>query len=106
MTTERIIGRLASRPYRAGDDLPAAGSTTLVSGAHGDVESDQHRGYGWRRVLGYSPDLKFICLQTPGCWPTVERLENCWFADIRVTRSEVGERLIEANAIARMEPHG
>lgn len=93
-----IIGRLVDRPYQEGDDLPAVGSTTLVSGAHGDVDNDQHRCYGWRLVLGYSPDLKFICLQTPGCWPTVDRLQNCWFAEIRVTRAEIGERLIDASA--------
>lgn len=89
MSAERIVGRLAPRPYRGGDDLPAVGSTTLVSGVNCDVESDQHRAYGWRRVIGYTPDLKFVCLHSPGCWPTVERLENCWFAEIRVTKREI-----------------
>jgi len=76
----REEGRLAARPWREGDPLPAVGQMTLVSGIHGDIESDQHRAFLWRRVVGYGEDRKFICLQAKGCWPTVERTENCWFA--------------------------
>jgi hypothetical protein len=79
---ESIIGRLAAHPYQPGDPLPALASSCLVSGANCDVDSDQHRAYSWRQVIGYSDDLQFICLQTPGCWPTVERTTNCWFAEI------------------------
>lgn len=79
---KRIEGRLAKRPFQEGDPLPAVGSTCLVSGANCDIESDQHRGYGWRQVIGYTDNKQFICLQTEGCWPTVERTENCWFAEI------------------------
>jgi hypothetical protein len=79
-------GRLAARPHQHGDDLPAVRSYCLVSGANCDIESDQHRGYSWRQVLGYTDDLQFVCLQTHkehyACWPTVERVSNCWFADI------------------------
>lgn len=78
----REEGRLAKRPYQTGDNLPAVGSYCLISGANCDIESDQHRGYFWRQVLGYSDDREFVCLQTSGCWPTVERLTKCWFADI------------------------
>ena len=77
---ERAEGRLAERPWRVGDPLPAVGSVVLVSGVHGDIESDQHRGYLRRTVIGYGKDNAFICLQTEGCWPTVERTTNCWFA--------------------------
>lgn len=90
---DTVVGRLAHHPYHEGDDLPAVGSTVLISGAHGDVESDQHRAYQWRRVLGYSMDYQFICLQTAGCWPTVERLANCWIAQIRVSRREIEARV-------------
>ena len=62
--------------------LPAVYSYCLVSGANMDIQSDQHRAYSWRRVIGYSEDRRFICLQTEGCWPTVERIEKCWFAEI------------------------
>lgn len=79
-------GRLAQHPYRPGDILPAVKSHCLVSGANNDIESDQHRGYRWRQVLGYSDDMEFVCMQTHtekhACWPTVERLSNCWFAEI------------------------
>lgn len=77
----REEGRLAARPWRKGDPEPAVGSMVLVSGAHGDIDSDQHRAFSWRRVIGYGVDGDdFICLQNKGCWPTVERMENCWFA--------------------------
>ncbi|MNS15289.1 hypothetical protein D3C72_469210 [compost metagenome] len=77
----REEGRLAARPWRKGDPVPAVGTMVLVSGAHGDIESDQHRAFQWRRVIGYGVDgADFICLQNKGCWPTVERMENCWFA--------------------------
>ena len=75
-----IVGRLAPRPYRVGDAMPDVGSLTLVSGANCDMESDQHRSYSWRRVIGYSDDRQFVCLQTSNCWPTVERMTSCWFA--------------------------
>jgi len=86
MTAKSIIGRLAPRSWRAGDPLPAIGSLCLVSGAHSDVESDQHRSYLWRKVVGFSDCGGFVCLQTEGCWPTVERTENCWFGEIPVAR--------------------
>jgi hypothetical protein len=82
-----IIGRLAPRPYQTGDTLPAVGSLCLVSGANCDVESDQHRSYMWRRVVGYGVGDEFVCLQTRDCWPTVERLGNCWFAEIPTPRA-------------------
>lgn len=73
--------RIAKRPYQPGDPLPEVGSMCLVAGANSDIHSDQNRSYGERLVIGYTPDGIFVCLQTPGCWPTVERLENCWFGD-------------------------
>lgn len=88
-TNGALVGRLAERSWLPGDPLPAVGTTTLVSGVNCDVESDQHRQYGWSRVVGYGEGERFICLQVPGCWPTVERTENCWFAKIRVTKAEV-----------------
>jgi len=75
-------GRLAESPWHAGDVLPAVGSYCLVSGTNCDIESDQHRGYSWRKVIGYSTDRQFVCFQTGDCWPTVERTINCWFAEI------------------------
>jgi hypothetical protein len=83
-TTERrdVIGRLAKRPYEPGDPLPALGTECLVSGANCDVQSDQHRSYSWRTVISYTDDRQFVCMQTKNCWPTVERVANCWFAEI------------------------
>lgn len=63
----------------------------LVSGVHADIESDQHRAYMWRRVVGYGEGDAFICLQTRDCWPTVERTTNCWFAEITKARPNRGE---------------
>ena len=81
MTEKSVTGRLAARRWQAGDPLPDVGSFCLVSGVNCDVESDQHRSYMWRKVVGYSDDSQFVCLQTEGCWPTVERTDNCWFAE-------------------------
>lgn len=75
------MARLARRPYQHGDHLPPVGSHCIVSGANQDITSDQDRSYGKRLVIGYTPDGLFACFQTDGCWPTVERLGNCWFAD-------------------------
>ena len=86
--TGSVEGRLAPRPYQHGDPLPADGSLCLVSGAHCDIESDQHRSYLWRRVIGFSANDEFVCLQKPGCWPTVERTSHCWFAEIPDPRSD------------------
>ncbi|UTU08107.1 hypothetical protein CcrC1_gp421 [Caulobacter phage C1] len=77
------MARYASRPWQKGDPVPEAGDVVLISGVHGDITSDQDRGYRERKVLTVTDDQEFIVLQTPGCWPTVERLENCWFADRR-----------------------
>lgn len=85
--SDDVVGRLAKRPYEAGDPMPAVGSKCLVSGANCDVESDQHRAYGWRTVVGYGVNDEFICMQTRDCWPTVERLSNCWFAEIPSPRA-------------------
>ncbi len=94
----RIEGRLATRSYLPGDALPATGSLCLISGANCDIESDQHRGYLWRQVLGFTDDDEFVCLHTPGCWPTVERTKNCWFAEIpdqRATKIEEANELLK-----------
>jgi hypothetical protein len=98
--SKRIEGRLAERPWRPGDELPAVGSTALISGANCDIDSDQHRSYAWRRVIGYTPDDQFVCLQSDGCWPTVERTVNCWIAEIRVSKREVQERIAKATGAA------
>ena len=72
--------RLAKRRYEFGDPLPMPGQWCIVAGVHSDITSDQDRAYGRRLVNGYTPCGNFVCLQTEGCWPTVERLTNCWFA--------------------------
>lgn len=84
-----VTGRLAKRPYLEGDPLPAVGTECLVAGANTDVESDQHRAYGWVKVIGYAQDDQFVCFQKDGCWPFVERLSNCWFAEIPEPRCAV-----------------
>lgn len=83
--------------------MPAVGSPCFVSGAHGDVASDQHRSYSWRKVIGYTDDKQFVCLQTESCWPTVERLTSCWFAEIPVpgphpASDHIVERMNATNA--------
>lgn len=83
----RREGRLAARSWLEGDPLPEVGSQALISGAHADIDSDQHRAYSRRTVIGYGEGDKFIVLQTTGCWPTVERTVNCWFAEIDKPRA-------------------
>lgn len=92
MTAQKIVGRLAPNAWRSGDPLPEVGSLCLVSGVNCDVESDQHRSYMWRKVIGYGDNDMFVCLQTQGCWPTVERTENCWFAGIPVARHDAQQQ--------------
>lgn len=78
-------GRIATRRWEMGDDVPLPGALVFISGVNMDVESDPHRTYSWRRVIGVTDPSEgyiFICLQTKGCWPTVERLKNCWIAEI------------------------
>jgi hypothetical protein len=114
---QSVVGRLAAHPYRGGDRLPEVGDSALVSGANSDVESDQHRSYTLRKVIGYTDDKQFVCLQTGDCWPTVERLANCWFADAahdalaRISQlgaeegqsaGEYQQRLMSAIGIARL----
>jgi hypothetical protein len=74
------MSRLAKRRYAFGDPLPMPGQWCIVSGANGDITSDRDRSYTRRLVIGYTPCGGFVCLQSEGCWPTVERLTNCWFA--------------------------
>lgn len=106
-TTDRdIIGRLAQRPWREGDSLPEVGSQCLVSGSNQDMESDQHRSYSWRTVIGYSAGNKFVCLQTRDCWPTVERLENCWFADERHILNAAAPAMLAALRRIALDPIG
>lgn len=81
-TLREVVGRLAPRRWAPGDPRPRVGTLTLVAGINTDVDSDQHRRYSWRQVLGYSDDGMFVCLQTSRCWPTVERVDNCWFGEI------------------------
>ena len=76
------MSRLATQPYQSGDPLPDVGSICTVAGANSDITCDQDRAYSKRLVIGYSPDRQFMCLQTEGCWPTVERVENCWFGPL------------------------
>ena len=75
------MSRRVKRPYQPDARLPDVGETCLVAGANTDISCDQDRAYSKRIVVGYSPCGNFICLQTEGCWPTVERLKNCWFEE-------------------------
>lgn len=75
------VSRLASRPYKVGDELPLVGSTCLMAGANSDISCDQDRAYSELIVVGYTKCGGFICTQSEGCWPTVDRLTNCWFSD-------------------------
>jgi hypothetical protein len=77
------MSRLAKRPYQPGDPLPDVGALCMVSGVNQDISCDQDRFYSERRVIGYTPCGNFVCLQTVDCWPTVEKLSNCWFAPAR-----------------------
>lgn len=82
---DTYVGRFATRRWEKGDDIPAAGAMIFASGVHADVESDQHRAYKWMRVIGVTdPDENyvFICVQAKNCWPSVERMENMWIAEI------------------------
>lgn len=95
-TDKRVIGRLAKRPYEEGDRIPEVGSIVLVSGVYCDAQSDQHRSYGWSKVIGYTDDHQFVCLQVRDCWPTAERMTNCWFADEESLVKEAAPTMLAA----------
>lgn len=71
-------------------ELPERDTYTNVSGANTDLSSDQHRSFGLARVIGYSSGKEFICLQRDNCWPTVERVSNCYFRtdDVKEGRTD------------------
>lgn len=77
------MARIAKRPYQRGDALPAIGSLCEVACSNSDISSDQDRAYSELMVIGYTPEGEFVCFQKSGCWPVVERLTQCWFAEER-----------------------
>lgn len=71
-----------SAQWRQGLLTPVVGSTCEIAGANTDVSCDQDRKFSLVTVIGYSTCGRFICAQHKGCWPTVERLDNCWFRPV------------------------
>lgn len=71
--------------WRAGLPFPPVGCSCEVAGVNTDKYCDQDRAFSNRLVVAITPCHLFVCLQKEGCWPTIERLENCWFrvADIQ-----------------------
>ncbi|MFU3489281.1 hypothetical protein ACM7KH_02825 [Pseudomonas aeruginosa] len=64
-----------------GQGLPPVGTLCEWHGPNSDGPD------GWvyteSNVVAYTDDGLFICMQKPGCWPVVQRIDNCEFRPIR-----------------------
>lgn len=65
--------------WSVGMPLPEVGSEVELAGVNTDVTCDQDRKFSKVTVVGYSRCGCFGCFQVRDCWPTVEKLTNCWF---------------------------
>lgn len=79
-----------------GEGLPPVGTVCEYYGANSDGPD------GWvyieSKVIGYTDDQQFVCMQKIGCWPVVERVSNCGFRPIRTPEQIAAEERKEAIA--------
>lgn len=65
----------------AGEGLPPVGTVCEWHGPNSDGPN------GWvyteSKVVAYTDDGLFVCMQAPSCWPVVQRIDNCEFRPIR-----------------------
>lgn len=72
-----------------GQGLPPVGTLCEWHGPSSDGPD------GWvyteSNVVAYTDDGLFICMQKPGCWPVVQRIDNCEFRPIRTPEQIAAE---------------
>ncbi|HEK1393460.1 TPA: hypothetical protein SMR00_005586 [Pseudomonas aeruginosa] len=72
-----------------GQGLPPVGTLCEWHGPNSDGPD------GWvyteSNVVAYTDDGLFICMQKPGCWPVVQRIDNCEFRPIRTPEQIAAE---------------
>lgn len=82
----------------SGQGLPPVGTLCEWHGPNSDGPD------GWvyteSNVVAYTDDGLFICMQKPGCWPVVQRLDNCEFRPLRTPEQIAAEE--RAKAIEEM----
>ncbi|MBX6133566.1 hypothetical protein ISD41_26875 [Pseudomonas aeruginosa] len=92
-----------ARPQEAweGQGLPPVGTLCEWHGPNSDGPD------GWvyteSNVVAYTDDGLFICMQKPGCWPVVQRIDNCEFRPLRTPEqiaAEEREKAIEEMCFA------
>ncbi|MCT5733985.1 hypothetical protein LZM23_29285, partial [Pseudomonas aeruginosa] len=84
-----------------GQGLPPVGTLCEWHGPNSDGPD------GWvyteSNVVAYTDDGLFICMQKQGCWPVVQRIDNCEFRPIRTPEqiaAEEREKAIEEMCFA------
>ncbi|HHX6878188.1 TPA: hypothetical protein ACVGNA_000549 [Pseudomonas aeruginosa] len=84
-----------------GQGLPPVGTLCEWHGPNSDGPD------GWvyteSNVVAYTDDGLFICMQKPGCWPVVQRIDNCEFRPLRTPEqiaAEEREKAIEEMCFA------
>ncbi len=95
---------LFDRPEKVewdGQGLPPVGTLCEWHGPNSDGPD------GWvyteSNVVAYTDDGLFICMQKPGCWPVVQRIDNCEFRPLRTPEqiaAEEREKAIEEMCFA------
>ncbi|AAF80824.1 conserved hypothetical protein [Pseudomonas phage D3] len=80
-----------ARPQESwnGQGLPPVGTLCEWHGPNSDGPD------GWvyteSNVVAYTDDGLFICMQKPGCWPVVQRIDNCEFRPLRTPEQIAAE---------------
>ncbi len=95
---------LFERPAKVewnGQGLPPVGTVCEWHGPNSDGPDGW--AYTESRVVAYTDDGLFICMQKPSCWPVVQRIDNCEFRPIRTPEqiaAEEREKAIEEMCFA------
>ncbi|WP_162599254.1 hypothetical protein [Pseudomonas aeruginosa] len=98
-----------ARPQEAweGQGLPPVGTLCEWHGPNSDGPD------GWvyteSNVVAYTDDGLFICMQKPGCWPVVQRIDNCEFRPLRTPEqiaAEEREKAVQEMLALDEYPHG
>ncbi len=83
--------KFEARPQESwnGQGLPPVGTLCEWHGPNSDGPD------GWvyteSNVVAYTDDGLFICMQKPGCWPVVQRIDNCEFRPLRTPEQIAAE---------------
>ncbi|AOX41455.1 hypothetical protein CVT20_03965 [Pseudomonas aeruginosa] len=89
--SEQRMGTFEARPQESwnGQGLPPVGTLCEWHGPNSDGPD------GWvyteSNVVAYTDDGLFICMQKPGCWPVVQRIDNCEFRPLRTPEQIAAE---------------